>query len=363
MLPKELENVLGRISKWWKGEPMDRPCFVFSIRKPDEPDLLLTDLNKYWPSHYGVIDYEGLRKRMLEDIRANYYFGESVPTFPHHWGGRGTPMAMAAYLGGRVDLKENTVWVNPVIDDWRKFKLRFDKENIWLKNSLELFKLSIGKCEGEYLPCLPDFGDALTVLSLLRGADRLLIDLIENKEAVLEARDNFVQLWPKFHKTFWEPYSQKFPGDISWLMWAPGKTYACQCDFSTMISPEMFIEYVVPEIETMGKYLDYIVWHLDGPDEIKHLDILLDLPEIKAIQWIPGYGNPPAASARWKSMLKRIQSKGKKLIVYAENEIEVKFLLRELSSKGLFIFGGFTGRTRKEALEYIKMVSELSKKV
>ncbi len=362
ILPEDIKGALGHISQWWEGNPMNRPCYALSVPKSAAPNLSLKNLQEYWPSHDEEPDFEGLVERMIENIEANCYFGEAIPVLPHLWGGRGAPMAMAAYLGGKVNLREDTVWVEPIIDDWREFELCFDERNIWLKKSLEFFKLAVERSNGNYLPHLPDFGDALTVLSLLRGVDRLLVDLIENKEAVLEARDKFVELWPKFHRKFWEPYSRKFPGDISWLVWAPGKTYACQCDFSTMISPQMFIEFVVPEIEAMDKYLDYIVWHLDGQEELKHLDILLDLSEIKVIQWVPGSGNPPAASPQWLPMLKRIQGKGKGLVVYAENEEEIRFLLKELSPKGLFIFDEFSGRTREEALKHIEIITKLSKK-
>ncbi|MFH1905302.1 MAG: hypothetical protein ABIK53_07275 [bacterium] len=373
-----MENVFKRLSNWWEGGNLGRPAILFSIPKPNKkiflvdpfyvnnsrnPDITIIDLNKYWTSTKSEPDFDGLIEVVREDINTNYYFGEAVPFMYHQWGRRGTPMTMAAYLGGKVKFLDDTVWVNPVIDDYRKFELHLDENNIWLKRSLELFEKAVEKSNGEYLPALPDFGDALTVLSLLRGTERLLMDLIENKEAVLEFRNRFTELFPRFHKKFWDIFRQKFPGDISWRVWTPGKTYLCQCDFSTMIPPEMFEEFVVPEIEVLGKYLDYCVWHLDGPDEIRHLDILLDLPEIKAIQWQPGAGAPPAASPQWLPMLKKIQKKGKNLTVYANNEEELRILLKELSSKGLLIIvRGFTGKTEKEALELMDMISKLSKR-
>ena len=68
----------------------------------------------------------------------------------------------------------------------------------------------------------------------------------------------------------------------------------------------MFLEFVVPELESLSEYLDYMVFHLDGPDEIKHLETLLDMPFIDAIQWVPGVGNPTAS--QWLDMLKKIQN-------------------------------------------------------
>lgn len=357
---ENIEKKTERISVWWKGEITDRACCSFAIPKQNKKKTAEENepsLNSYWLSENEEPDLESLVNRQIEIINSNVYFGEEMPTFPHKYGRRGTPMILAAYLGGRVKFREDTVWVEPVIENWKKFKIHFDSENIWYRRSYNFFKLAVEKCSTHnIIPWLPDFGDALTVFSLLRGTERLLLDLVDDKKAVLEARDRFIQLWPEFHKNFYQLYAHKFPGDSSWLVWAPGKTYACQCDFSTMISPEMFKEFVVPEIETIGKYLDYIIWHLDGPDEIRHLDILLNLPQIKAIQWVPGAGNPPAV--KWFPMLKKIQEKGESLIIYAEDETQVKILLKELSPRGLFISGGFTGKTEKEAEEFMKMFSQ-----
>lgn len=351
------KDKIDRISAWWGCQEVDCACVSFSFPLPGK-DASRINLNRYWPDSGSEPDFGALVDGNIEKMSETCYFGEAIPYLSHAWGGRGTPMVMAAYLGGKVNLREDTVWVDPVIDDYEKFKLRFDDENTWFKKSLEFFRLTVEKGNGRFLPVLPDFGDALTVLSLLRGTERLLIDLLENKEAVLEFRDEFVRLWPEYHGKFWSIYSKKFDGDTSWLGWAPGYTYPCQCDFSTMISPRMFVEFVVPEIEAMGKYLDYIIWHLDGPeDEIKHLNILLDMPEIKAIQWSH---SPRNSVVKFLPYFKRIQERNKSLLVYPKNENEVEILLRELSPTGLLISGGFTGKTEEDALRYIDMVRKMS---
>lgn len=353
-----LEEKLRKISEWWEGVNEERACIAFSLKKKDIPP---EEVNTYWSSPEVKPDFEILVEKMIRNIKSFNYFGEALPTLPHTWGERGTPMTLAAWLGGKVKFTPDTVWVEPVVGRLEEFELKFDEGNVWFQRSFEFFKVAVEKSEGDYLPWLPDFGDFLTVFSLLRGVEALLLDLVENKEEILRKRDEFLKLWPLYHKKFWRLYSSKFPGDISWLLWAPGKTYACQCDFSTMISPRLFQEFVVPEIEALGEYLDYIVWHLDGPEEIKHLDILLELPQIKAIQWAPGAGNPPAASSRWLPMLKRIKEKGKSIWVMADNEKEVETLIRELSPERLFISGGFRGKNEEEAKDFLSWVVKISR--
>ena len=350
---------LKRISEWWEGKNEERACVAFSLqRKEVSSDGII---NTYWSSPEVEPDFEVVVEEMIQRTKSFKYFGEAIPTLPHLWGERGTPMTLAAYLGGRVRFGPDTVWIESIIEEWDRFQIRLDEENKWFRRSLKFFEIAIGKSKGEYLPQLPDFGDFLTIFSLLRGVERLLLDLTEHKEEILEGRERFLQLWVMYHERFWRLYSSKFPGDLWWLVWAPGKTYACQCDFSTMISPSMFQEFVVPEIESLGKYLDYIIWHLDGPEEIKHLDILLELPQIRAVQWVPGAGKPPSASPKWLPILKRIKQKGKRLWVTANNEKEVETLIRELSPEGLFISGGFTGEGEEEAEDFLRWVGKVSR--
>ncbi len=184
---------------------------------------------------------------------------------------------------------------------------------------------------------MPDLGDALTCFSMMRGVEELLLDIIEIPEVIIEKIDSFVSAWIQAHSYFHKIYSSKIQGDSSWLLWAPGKTYACQCDFSTMISPKMFEKFVVYELEKIKDYLEFIAWHLDGPDEIKHLDILLSLPYVKTIQVVPGAGRPPCASELWLPNIKKILEKGKNVIVYANNQKEFETLIKYFPSGRVLI--------------------------
>jgi len=118
----------------------------------------------------------------------------------------------------------------------------------------------------------------------------------------------------------------------------------------------MFEEFVVPDMVKVAKKLDKSIYHLDGPDAVRHVDILLDIPEIDAIQWLPGDGAPPAV--KWIPMLKKIQKKGMPLIVYADDPGEVEELLTELEPEGLLI--SVTAESEEQARDIVKKVEELT---
>jgi hypothetical protein len=118
-------------------------------------------------------------------------------------------------------------------------------------------------------------------------------------------------------------------------LWAPGKLTLLQCDFSVMISPDDFQEMVVPELIASMEWADHNIYHLDGIEQIRHLDHLLPLEQLDAIQWTCVEGQPPPTA--YLDVLHRIQKAGKKLLVIHPDLNIIETLSRELSSKGLFL--------------------------
>ena len=334
-IAKKNKEKLESIESWWNGEN-SRPLIMHDPRGDNERvSKLKATLNTFWPTVDAEPDYEGFVKT-LDEIEQITNRGDRLSATPHCFGDRGTPLTMACYLGGDVRFTDDTVWVEPVIKQWSDFEIKFDVDNIWWKRSLALLEKSCELLHDRCFVRMPDFGDALTCFSLLRGTENLLFDLMDNKQTVLKARDKFVEARSMYHDACWKVYSRYYPGDCTWLSWGPAKTIVAMCDFCTMISPELFKEFVVPELETYNEYFDYIVWHLDGPDEVRHLDILLDLPFVKAIQWEPGAGSPTAG--HWLELLKKIQSKGKSIYCYSESKEETQLLTKELLTEGLAVF-------------------------
>lgn len=347
-----MKEKLEKIKNWWEGKNR-KPLIQISILK----DKNFINLNNLWKRENEKVDFEKFVKIQIENTKKYKYLGISYPALPHLWGSRGTPMVMTAYLGSKVIFKDETIWFEKFINDWKKIRIEFKEDNFWINISKKLLEKQVEKYNGEFLIWLPDFGDALTCFSLMRGVEELLIDIIEIPEIILEKIDEFVNTWIKVHKFFHSIYSKKLFGDASWLLWAPGKTYACQCDFSTMISPKLFEKFVLYELEKLKDYLEYMVWHLDGPDEIKHLDILLSLPYIKAIQVVPGAGKPPCASSLWLPIIEKILKKGKNIIIYANNKEEFETLIGNFYSEKVLILCSsidIENKTQKDLLKTVE---------
>jgi hypothetical protein len=95
----------------------------------------------------------------------------------------------------------------------------------------------------------------------------------------------------------------------------------------------MFEEFAVPGLLHELDSLDAVVYHLDGPDALRHLDRLARMPKIRAIQWVAGAGE--AAGRDWTPLRKQILSLGKGLLLHGVAG-QVTQMRRELQSKDIF---------------------------
>ena len=52
-----------------------------------------------------------------------------------------------------------------------------------------------------------------------------------------------------------------------------------------MVSKETFDDLFLPGIRQECRHAEASLYHLDGPNALTHLDSLLEIPELDAIQW------------------------------------------------------------------------------
>jgi len=96
----------------------------------------------------------------------------------------------------------------------------------------------------------------------------------------------------------------------------------------------MFRDLFLPAIERQIGFLDYSIYHVDGVEAFRHVDVLCGLPQLQAIQILPGAGKP--SPLYYMEVLKKVQNAGKNLHISISPE-EVKPALDQLSARGLYI--------------------------
>ncbi|HHT26706.1 MAG TPA: hypothetical protein GXZ82_05610 [Firmicutes bacterium] len=316
----------ARLTQWWNGGDIGRPVMI--IRTPrrhpheDIPEMPKPD---GWITDYST---KSLDYRVNLALRACLncdYLGEATPNAAV---GDLGPNCLALFLGSSAVEMPDTVWFTPCIEDPQKAVFTYDSDNFYWNFCLTAYKTVAPLAKGKFYQKFPDLIEGLDTLAAMRGAERLLEDMIDRPEWVHQALRRITALYFRYYDALYEILRDEDGGSFFWC-WAPGRTAKFQCDYSAMISPAMFREFMLPVLEEMCEKVDYPLYHWDGPDALRHQDALLSLDKLKMIQWQPGAGAEPAWHPRWWPMYHRNLAAGKKMLVHIAGrgrEVEERLL-------------------------------------
>lgn len=336
-----------KFKSWWAGELKEQP--IIQVTSPRRKIN-----NKYSWDIWTLIRYRSnpaIAIAEFEKYCQNTFFGGE--SFPNFWINLG-PGCMAAYLGVTPRITQDTVWIEDS-KDWKElWQLKIAPDNAWWKLTREVASLAVEKGAGKFFVGMPDMGGPMDIAASLRGTNNLLSDLMENPESVKKLTSQILELWFHYYDNLYQIIHAKMKGVSSWMgIWSPKRWYPIQCDFSAMISPKMFEEFVIPDLEKQCRYLDHTIYHLDGPEQITHLDLLLDIPELDGIQWSPGAANPPVGSSKWFPLYRRIQKRNKLLVLLGIARGDIELLLSEISPYGLLLSVNCDSEEAKELLKNV----------
>lgn len=122
------------------------------------------------------------------------------------------------------------------------------------------------------------------------------------------------------------------------------------CDLSCMFSPAMYERFVMPYLQERIGVLDEAFYHLDSPGALPHLDLLLGIPNLKGIQWVPGLSNPP--HEEWLDVLNRIVGAGKRCQLNGVSPSGALKIKDELGGRGFcFVIYGHHLKNPDEAVD------------
>jgi len=344
------EKAKERYDAFWNKDYIDRCCLAIRIRKEENREPLILPRSDYtYEEHRTNLDYVFMCYENY--VKNTIHLADSIPAvFP----GFGVA-AHSCYFGSVLNYDPNTIWFEPVIHEPDINKLVYSDEflNIHKKFTSELSK----RADGLFFVANNDHCGIIDALVNLRGNAELLMDLKDNPEFVTAARIKITEAWKKAQKELYDITKKVNDGGSAhnWMQtWARGNHGQLQCDFSVMISPEHYEKFVLPEIYDCTDFYDNSIYHLDGQEQIRHLDMLLSVKKLDVIQWTPVVGQPPTTD--FIEVLKKIQKADKGLVLMPA-AAEVPFLLKNLSHKSLMIIVSDV-KDVDEANDLIKLAEE-----
>ena len=265
------------------------------------------------------------------------------------------PGSLAAILGGVFEGGEDTIWIHPNPDYTDDITFDPNHPN-WLLHK-ELLKACKQKAQGHYYVGMPDLMEGMDVLAAIKGTDKVLLDTVMQPE-VLEHQ--MQQINDIYFRVFDELYDIIREGDemafCYFSSWAPGKMSKLQSDISTMISVDDYRRFVQPFIREQCQKIDYTLYHLDGVGAMHHLDALLEIKELNAIQWTPGVGEPQGGSPKWYDLYKKILAGGKSIMACWVTLDELRPLLDNIGGDGVHLEMDF--HNEREVEQAMRIIEE-----
>lgn len=329
------EETKDHFRAWWKHEGL-----VFGAWGPGlpieraheavpEPAHPATDEAKQTDA-----DYIARNTRFKMSHRA--WPGDILPAAWPHVG----TLPLATYLGATPKYATNNVWYEHCMGDLRDHPpLRFDPAHPQVRQLEQIVSETARLAAGNYFVGMPALLGGLDVLAELLGTAEMLMEMVEDPAAVharlREIQAAYEPAFDRLYDLIRLPNGGMCFGYF--MLWGEGKTGLCQCDTAAMFSPAMFGEFVIPYLKQQCAFLDRSMFHIDGSQCLMHLDQLLAIEDLDAIEYTPDPKSPGGGDASWFPTYKRILDAGKSVWVANLRMHEVEPVFKALGGRGVYV--------------------------
>jgi 5-methyltetrahydrofolate--homocysteine methyltransferase len=339
----DLEAAAQHWEAFYAGEIIDRPVVCVTAPRAGFQTMRGSD---YYERIHG--DMDDIIERSLINAEATFWGGEAVPSSFLSFG----PDEIAVFMGAELcwrDDSPGTNWSKPFVEKWEDaFPLRLHDDHPLWQRVLEFYRRASARMAGKMLLAPLDLHTNMDILAAIRGPERLCIDLIDQPEmidhAMMDARAIFRVLWDALREA-----GRMDELGYCHAFYSMEGAAVLQCDFSYMISPEMFRRWVLPALEEEAEIVKHALYHWDGPGALIHTTDLVATPGLHALSYVPGTGY--GSHRDYLDLFKRVQAGGKAVQVWGSPG-EIKEMHRELKPEKVFY--NTSVRSQKEAEELLK---------
>ncbi|MEX0325290.1 MAG: hypothetical protein AB3N33_04290 [Puniceicoccaceae bacterium] len=354
-LKTDLKETAERFQTWWNCEETDRPVLELAIKPETEPTIPVSNhssLRERWLD----VDYQV--DLALARLRAGVYVAETLPVFMPDIG----PDLTSTFFGEQIEFGENTSWALHRIadvDDWEQLvDARANFDNLYWQTLVRMTERALALGGDDILVGMPDFHGAFDTMVSMRGPEGVCLDLMEEPELVVGVAENISREFNKAVAKSWEMLKSAGQGSTTWChFYHEDLAYIPSCDFWCLISPEMAQKHVVQTIEMETRPLTASIFHLDGPDALRHLDWVLESDLFNAVQWVFGAGQGDAKD--WVHIFRKIRDAGKSFQAYANSPDDALELISKVGKQGAWITLANPLENRAEAEAFIRAMEAL----
>jgi hypothetical protein len=279
--------------------------------------------------------------------------GDSLPrAFPNLG-----PDYFPALYGGEINFEDRTSYIKPFLADWADAdRLILSTEHPYWKKMEELYEAFLHVGKNSFYTGWPDLHQGADCLVGFRGPQKLAMDLFDEPEAIARMLERVSADFFNVYEHYYQKLTNAGQPSTSWTgIVSTRKWHVPSNDFSYMIGPEQFDDFFLEGLREECNYMEATVHHLDGTGCLRHLDSLLGIESLNAIQWIWGAGQGDVTD--WMEVFKKVQAAGKGLQIYAIYPHHLDLLMEQLKPEGLWL--QICGATTEEEGEFLlKKISQ-----
>lgn len=345
------EMRIKRQDAFWAGEILDRP--VVNIRFPKKNVKVKPVPEKTYPGERERwTDPERIADMALCNARNTVCYGDALPcAFPNLG-----PEVFSAFFGMEMEYSESTSWGIPNLHDWKDVsKIRFTKDNYYWKKIIEITDVMLEKGRGTFYTGYTDIHCGGDAIAAFRDPLNLNIDMIDYPDEVKKLRGYVDDVFEEVFNFYMDKLRCAGQAVCTWASIVSSKRWHVPSnDFSCMISKQMFDDVFLPGIVRECKIAEASIYHLDGPQALTHLDSLLQIKELNAIQWVYGAGRGRASD--WLDVYRKCQAAGKGIQLHVSPD-ELEVIMENLKPEGVWLGVGGV-QDEETASSLIKKISK-----
>jgi hypothetical protein len=350
--PERWHRIVQDYTAWWAGE-LARPLIHIELTGAEPRGARPTGTMYEFTACYGPeVTPEVIADHWDYRLSCKRYVGDAYPNIRPNFGAG----VNAAFMGARAIPTETTVWFEPpaaVTPDALHFT--YQPDHPWLRRIVDICRTAGNRWQGAVCIGMTDLNNGIDPVARFFSSEAMLL-------ALYDAPDEVKRLTWQSHELMWRYYDQinaasgdTNPGYTCWGgLFSKVPHFVLQSDFSAMISPRMFETFILPELAASCRRIPNAFYHLDGPGELPHLDMILAIPELKGVQWIPGTGHKD--EKHWPELYQRIRDAGKLIQVFGGFDTLDALTAQLGSAEGIYLQGSYDisqeSWVRKELARY-----------
>lgn len=236
---------------------------------------------------------------------------------------------LEAILGCPVIASGKSFVAEPCLDESGCLPEKFDLDNNeWFAKYLEFTEVLVQHSAGRYPAAQPIMRGLSDAFGALAGQQQMIYHLYDQPQ---ESRKLIAAIAEAFVKIINAQYEliPQFHGGCSigfYHVWTPGKCIWFQEDLSSILSPDLFAEFILPHWQDICAEYDYNLIHLH-PSSFHNLDLILGIEKLQAVEINKDEEGPGIRDLL--PVCRKVLNEGKRLILWGNLTTEEVILVKE----------------------------------